>query len=347
MPELFSRHPANPIVIPGDLPWRRAVTFNPAAWRAPDGRTWLWERAAGSLRPFGCCIGALVSADGVHFERASEEPVLTPAQLGCEHGSVQDPRVVAIDGRLLMTYAYRPYAWNSYPTAIGVPESEQAGYPGWDGDPATNQTRSGIAESEDGLVWRHLAWVNGPELDDRNVILFPERVGGRYLALRRPSPFVSTQAAHDQPVGVKLSRSDDLLSWSEPEVVLEPAFAWESNRIGGSTPPIRTEAGWLVLYHGVETTDPAVRAVTYRVGAALLDLEDPTRVIARCPEPIMEPSASYERVGAYIPNVVFPTGAVVVDGELRLYYGCCDSVIALATARLDEVVAAVAAHPVG
>ncbi len=94
-----------------------------------------------------------------------------------------------------------------------------------------------------------------------------------------------------------------------------------------------------MLYHGVETTDPLIKRVIYRLGAMMLDLHDPTKVIARTPEPIMEPEMYYERFGLYIPNVIFPTAGVVKDGLLYLYYGCCDTSISLATVPLDELVA--------
>ena len=119
---------------------------------------------------------------------------------------------------------------------------------------------------------------------------------------------------------------------------MRPEYKWEDNRIGGSTVPIRTDAGWLLLYHGVETQDAAVRRVCYRLGAALLDLEDPRRVIARCPRFVMEPEEYYEKFGLYIPNAIFPTAGVVVDGLLHLYYGACDTAICLATVPLDELV---------
>lgn len=134
-----------------------------------------------------------------------------------------------------------------------------------------------------------------------------------------------------------MSTSTDLLSWSEPEPVAHAEQPWENNRIGGACPPIRTPDGWLTFYHAVETTDPAVRAVTYRVGAMLLDPADPRRVLARTPEPILEPEAYYERTGLYIPNVVFPTACVRRDDELFLYYGACDTCIGLARASLKAV----------
>ncbi len=331
------RHPENPIIRPGGLPWRRAVTFNPAVWWE-DGIYYLFERAAGSLRPFQCSIGLMTSEDGVHFEHESDEPVITPAMLGSEYGSVQDPRIVKLEDRYYMTYAFRPYAWASNPTGVGVPESHQVNYPGFSGNAADNQTRSGIAVSDDLRDWHHLAWVNAPDIDDRNVILFPERINGRYVLLRRPSGFVSTSARHEDQSIIQLSWSEDLVHWSDPAPYLRPRFDWENNRIGGSTPPLRTDQGWLILYHGVETVDEATRQVVYRVGAVLADLDDPTQIIARSPRCIMEPTEYYERTGLYIPEVVFPTGAVVVDGFLRLYYGCCDTAIGLATVPLDDLV---------
>lgn len=344
MASLFTRHAANPIVTPGRYDWRAAVCFNPAVILDDDGRFYMWERAAGRLRPFHCCIGLLASDDGVHFEHVRDEPVFTPEMAGSRHGSVQDPRVVKLDGAYYMTFAFRPYAWASHPTGVGVPESHQVDYPGFSGRDEDNQTRSGIAVSHDRVTWRHLSWVSTPDIDDRNVILFPEKIGGRYAALRRPQQLVRTDTSHGTPPNVCISFSDDLLTWSAPEPVLRPELAWEDNRIGGSTPPIRTEHGWLVFYHGVQDVNPAKKTVCYRMGAAMLDLHDPRRVIARSPTPLLEPEAYYERFGLYIPNVVFPTASPVKDGVIHLYYGCCDTSIALATAKLDAVVEHVMRH---
>jgi predicted GH43/DUF377 family glycosyl hydrolase len=238
-----------------------------------------------------------------------------------------------------MTYAFRPYAWNSNPTGLGVPESCQAEFPGVQFTAEENQTRSGIAVSHDRVHWEHLAWATPPDLDDRDVILFPEKIGGRYAILRRPLGYVGTDTGHgDDLPAIRISFSDDLQAWSEPEIVARPEQPWEGNRIGGSTPPIRTDAGWLVLYHGVEDAYPPTRRVVYRLGGMLLDLEDPRRVLARTPRFIMEPEAYYERFGLYIPDVIFPTGNVVKDGLLWVYYGVCDTAIALATVPLEELV---------
>jgi len=332
------RCPENPIVAPGLYDWRMAVVFNPGVIY-DEGRFYMYERAAGGLRPFHCFIGMLESDDGVHFTHTVDRPVFTPEMAGSPYGSVQDPRVVKMDGLYYMTYAFRPYAWNSHPTGLGVPESCQVEYPGFSGRDRDNQTRSGIAVSEDRVHWEHLCWVTPPDVDDRDVILFPERIGGRFAALRRPTGLVSVRTRHgaDHPA-IRISFSDDLRAWSEPELVAEPLYGWEDNRIGGSAPPIRTEHGWLVLYHGVENQHPPTRRVCYRLGAMMLDLDDPRKVVARCPDFIMEPEHYYERFGLYIPNVIFPTAAVVKDGLLHIYYGVCDTAIALATVPFDALV---------
>jgi beta-1,2-mannobiose phosphorylase / 1,2-beta-oligomannan phosphorylase len=334
----FERCPENPIIWPGKWPWRMSNAYNPGVIYEED-RFFLYERTAGSLRPHKCQVGLLESEDGIHFRHLSDQPVFSPEMIGYPHGSVQDPRVVRIGDTYYMTFAFRRYAWNIYPTGLGAPDAEQAQYPDFDPAKDANQTRSGIAVSRDRIHWEFLGWVTPADIDDRDVILFPERIGGRFALLRRPIGFVETDTGHsEEHPAIRISFSEDLRTWTEPEVIIRPAFHWEDNRIGGSAPPIRTESGWLVLYHGVENTDPTVRRVVYRVGAMLLDLDDPRKVVARAPDFVMEPERYYEKFGAFIPNVIFPTGAVVKDDVLWVYYGCCDTAIGLATVPLDDLV---------
>jgi len=333
----FARHPKNPIVVPGQQPWRMATVFNPGVIYE-NGKFYMYERAAGGLRPFICTVGMLESDDGVNFKLSRPDPVFTPAMAGNEKGSVQDPRVVKIDDTYYMTFAFRPYAWSSHPTGVGVPESHQTDYPGITVNPRENQTRSGMAVSKNLYDWEFHSWITEPDLDDRDVILFPEKIGGKYYVLRRPLPFVD--ANHKGPMKgyIQLSESTDLKTWSKAEIIVEPEYDWENNRIGGSTPPIKTDEGWLILYHGVETRDVSRKTVVYRLGALMLDLEDPRKIVKRYPFPVMEPEEYYELFGLYIPNVVFPTANVVIDGVVYLYYGCCDTAIGLATCPLQDLV---------
>ena len=231
----FKRHPENPIVTPGKYDWRRATVFNPGVLYE-DGKFYMYERAAGQLRPFICSVGMLESDDGVHFEHVRDTPVLTPGMVGSADGSVQDPRVVKIEDKYYMTFAYRPFAWSSSPTGVGVPESHQTDFPAFSGDPRENQTRSGIAVSEDRVNWRFLSWATEPELDDRDVILFPEKIQGKYVILRRPLPFVDSNHKGPMTGSIQISYSDDMMTWTPPEMLAPPMFPWESNRIGGGHP---------------------------------------------------------------------------------------------------------------
>ena len=205
----------------------------------------------------------------------------------------------------------------------------------------TTSRDSGIATSRDRIHWEIAGWVNSKEIDDRNVILFPEKINGKFAVLRRPSAFVTTQAQHaDEHPAVRLSYSDDLVHWSEPQVVIRPQFAWENNRIGGSTPPIKTAAGLadLLSRRGDHLpADPPGRLSHERHAAG------PARPDRRSwpvvPNRSWQPETYYENFGVYIPHVVFPTGAVVKDGLVYIYYGVCDTAIALATVPLDDLLA--------
>lgn len=334
----ITRCPENPIVWPGKWDWRMSNVYNPAVIY-DDGKFYMYERTAGSMQPHHCYVGLLESEDGIHFAHVSEKPVFTPEMAGSKYGSVQDPRVVKIDDTYYMTFAFRRFTWSIYPTGLGVPNAKQNEFPGFDPTTDKNQTRSGIAVSKDRVTWEFLAWATPADIDDRDVILFPEKINGRFAILRRPIGFVELDTHHSEEYpSIRISYSEDLKTWTEPEVVIKPEFKWEDNRIGGSAPPIKTDRGWLVLYHGVENTNPATRRVIYRLGAMILDLVNPRKVIARAPNFIMEPEAYYEKFGLFIPNVIFPTGNVVKDDLLWIYYGCCDTSIGLATVPLENLI---------
>jgi predicted GH43/DUF377 family glycosyl hydrolase len=173
--------------------------------------------------------------------------------------------------------------------------------------------------------------VTPPDIDDRDNVLFPEKVNGKYAMLRRPiTP--GEDGYRSVPPSIWISYSENLRDWTEPRLVASAENAWEGGKVGAAGPPIRTGEGWLSLYHGVDEN------VVYRVGVMLLDLKNPERVIARSPEFILEPQEYYERFGLVIPNVVFPTANVVKDGTVFIYYGCADTCIGVATVGLDELV---------
>lgn len=331
----LKRYEGNPILIPDDRPWRNVVTFNPGAI-VEEGVVYLVERACNSLVPFVCQFGLWKSTDGFNFELVSEEPVFTREHIGCPEGTVEDPRLAKYGDTYYMTYVQRNYTPECYPQGLSVPKYVRITHVP-EGDP--NNYRSGIAKSKDLIHWEDMGLMTPPDNDDRDCVLFPEMVNGRYAMLRRPMYHVGREYGCDRP-SMWLSYSDDLMNWDDPVLVATAQNdTWEHRKIGASGQPVRTEKGWLTLYHGVDE-----RAV-YRTGVMLLDLEDPTKVIARAPDFIFEPEAFYELTGLVIPRVVFPSATIEKDGTLFVYYGCCDTWIGAATAPMADLLAYVLQYP--
>lgn len=325
----LTRYAGNPIVIPGGLHWRSIVTFNPAVV-IDGGRFWMIERACSNLAPLTCQFGLLVSDDGFAFKHVVDHPVFTAAQLGTPRGTVEDPRLVKLGEWFYMSYVHRNHASSCFPTGKGIPNYHNPiDVP--PGDP--NHYRSGLARSKDLITWEDLGLVTPREVDDRDCVLFPAKICGRYAMLRRPLHFVGAGYGTERP-SIWVSYSDDLKTWTPGELVAKPEVAsWESVKIGAAAQPIATDDGWLVLYHGVDDQ------VTYRTGVMLLDRDNPAKVLARSPEFIQEPETYYEKVGLIIPRVVFPSANVVKDGVVYVYYGCADTCISVATVPLAELLA--------
>ncbi len=333
--------PTNPILTPNpDNEWESLVVCNPGAWYE-NGKFYLIYRAAGNDVEHTIRFGLAVSTDGINFTRVSNSPVFGPSTDGPDGGGVEDPRIVKFGDEYYITYAYRPYPpgqyWNFAHDVIATPTV------GPDA-PAVirhNIANSGLALTKDFINWQRLGRITQSNLDDRDVILFPEKINGQYVMLHRPKQWVGTEYGTKFP-GIWISFSTDLMVWSSKSQLLLAGRegTWEE-KIGGSTPPLRTEEGWLIIYHGVENGGRGY----YRVGAALLDLYDPAKVIARSTDWIMEPEHYYELEGPY-KGCVFPTGNVIVDGTLYIYYGGADKYVGLATCSVKELTSYILTHKV-
>ena len=308
--ELFDRHPGNPILTAEDWPYPVNAVFNPAA-AALDSEIVLLARVE-DLRGISH-LSVARSANGVDGWSIDSEPLLAPAaDVASEQWGFEDPRVVwvaELDRWVITCTAYGPAGPAVY-----------------------------LATTEDFTTIERYGIVRHPE--DKNAALLPHRIDGRWVLLHRPKTEFGGARGE-----ILLSRSPDLVNWSAPEQVLQPRAGawWDSLRIGLGPPPLLTEHGWLLVYHGVKDT---VSGQLYRVGLALLDLDEPTHVLRRLPDWVLAPLAPYERTGD-VPNVVFPCGLVhdPADGELRLYYGAADTSICLATARLDDLLETLLAAP--
>jgi predicted GH43/DUF377 family glycosyl hydrolase len=306
--ELFQRHRGNPILTASDWPTPVNAVFNPAA-AVVDGETVVVARVED--RRGISHLGVARSADGLDGWSVDPQPLLAPSpEIEHEQWGFEDPRAVwapELDRWVITCTAYGP--------------SGPAVY---------------LATTTDFRSVERIGIICQPE--DKNAAILPERVDGKWMLLHRPMTSYGGSRGE-----IVLSRSDDLENWSTPETVIRPRYGawWDSLRIGLGPPPLRTELGWLLIYHGVKET---VAGTIYRVGLALTALDDPARVLHRAPEWVLGPAAPYEREGD-VPNTVFPCGLVhdVRSGDVRLYYGAADTSICVATARLDDLLAAVRA----
>ena len=291
----FQRHPANPVLKPEPVhPWEALNTFNPSVIYY-NGLFHMHYRAQGL--DYVSRIGYAMSTDGVTWNRL-RHPVLAPSSERDARG-VEDPRVTELEGRFYM--AYTAYSRGGFHAPVGVPPL-------------------GItpmyAVSDNLITWETLGPVVEGE-DNKDHALFPAKVGGEFVTF------------HRRPPSIWLASSRDMKSWREHAEILTPRPGlWDGKRVGAGGPPILTEAGWLVLYHGYNEHH------IYCMGAALLDRNDPRKVLKRPEMPILAPKEMWEIKGD-VPFVVFGTGNPVVNGTIYLYYGGADRVVGLATANLE------------
>ena len=300
-PELFRRHKLNPILTAADWPYPVHTVFNPAATLLPDGTTLLLCRVEDRRGHSHLTVAR--SANGVDEWQIDPEPTFKPdpENFPEELWGVEDPRITYVPemGKYAIVY--------------------------------TAFTRDGpgvaLALTEDFRDYERFGLIMPPE--DKDAALLPHRIGGHWALIHRP---VSAPRAH-----MWISYSNDLRHWGSHKLMLEARRGawWDANKIGLSPPPIETEQGWLVIYHGVRMT--AAGAI-YRLGLALFDRETPERLIKRSDEWFFGPEERYEQRGD-VGNVVFPCGyTIAADGDtIHMYYGAADTSIALATGSVSQM----------
>ena len=299
----LQRHRANPILLPDPTSdWETYNVFNPAVI-FHNGLFHMWYRAQGL--DWISRIGYAVSADGIQWNRL-RQPILEPQDETDARG-VEDPRVVELDGYFYMTYT----AYGK--TYQGEGESTHAG----------GGILPMIARSKNLITWEKLGPIVRGE-DNKDHVLFPRKIHGRYALLHRRRP------------NAWLAYSNDLHSWPESEMLQlygpRKSNGWDAQSVGSNGVPIETEHGWLMIYHAYDKDH------VYRFGTILLDLEDPTKILARPTEPIFWPREIWELRGD-VPNVVFSCANLVVGDQVYVYYGGADHAIGLATCSLEELLA--------
>ena len=300
MQPIVKRYSGNPILTKHDVPYAVQTVHNAGMVKVRDKYIMLFRSHLDTGRSI---IGLAESVDGYAFT-VHAQPFITPAQTGVfreyEAFGVEDPRISCIDGMYYITYS----AYSKH----GV--------------------RIGLAKTTDFSSIERISLIT--EADYRNVVIFPEKINGRYVRLDRPHSAIS-------PWAIWISYSKDLIYWGESELIMMPVpYHWDEMKIGPGATPIKTEHGWLSIYHGVF---PTMDGAIYRLGVALHALQDPAKIIGVGDSWILQPEDPWEVTG-YVHNVVFTCGAIAEpDGSVKIYWGGADSVMCVGTAQLDDLVA--------
>jgi predicted GH43/DUF377 family glycosyl hydrolase len=298
---IVERYPGNPVLTGRDFPRSSGIArvFNSGITKFRGKYVMACRAEDRALRNF---IWLADSDDGFHFVprgAAVALPHADPEFAEYTEGMYYDPRITEIDGVFYLLHAAH----------------------------SGHGCRLSLVKTEDFQSFRWLGFIS--ETDNRNGVLFPEKIGGLYARLDRPN------TAGDRG-DIWVSYSPDLVYWGRSRCVMKnSAVRWAWSKIGPGAVPIKTPQGWLEIFHGVRTQCKS--HYVYQLGVALLDLADPSRVLAVAREAILEPEEQYELVGQ-TPSVVFTSGAVVEDdGSVKLYYGGADTVMCVATTSVARL----------
>lgn len=312
--ELFlKRVDQNPIIKPSDNSWENRSTFNPGAIVEKDS-VHLVYRAIGDQEL--SVIGYAKSDDGINIHKRLNDPVFISDVLkkapfdsaikymsGGGYGGCEDPRLTRIDGRIYMTYvAYD--GWSPPRVALTSIDEQDFFNHDW--------------------KWSEPVMISRPGMVNKNAVIFPEKINGKYVIMHRVFPNILIDYWDTLDFnGNQFLRGDSMI---RPRKLF-----WDSRKIGAGPPPIKTDDGWLLIYHSVGDQDPG----KYKMGAMLLDHDDPSKVIARTKRPILVPDHPHENHG-HKTGVAYPCGAVHFKEKLIVYYGGADSVTLAAEAEMDS-----------
>lgn len=299
---VFQRYAGNPIITAKAVPRANSI-HNSAVVRFGKSYAGIFRVDGQDLHNR---LHAGASRDGIHWQirprpvkMVSRDPDVTVA----DHS--YDPRVTKLGGTYYLTWC------NSGPQGPCI----------------------GLAATKDFKTFRQME--NPLPSANRNGVLFPRKIRGKYAMLHRPS-----DRGHTPFGDIFYATSPDLIHWGAHRFVFGPRGGWQGTKVGPGPVPIETADGWLLIYHGVWTS---CNGYLYYAGGALLDLDKPWKVRYRTKDYLLAPTEPYERMGD-VPNVVFPSSAVLIGDTLRLYYGCADTCISLAECKLDDLIKFIKTH---
>lgn len=297
-PTPFARYKGNPIITPRpDQSWEAGGTFNPAAIELDETIHILYRAVAedGTSR-----IGYATSRDGLSVDERLDEPIYSPRS-DFESRGCEDARIVEIGDKLFITYT--GYDGNTPRVAV-----------------SSIATKDFLARN---FTWSDPFAITPPSIMNKDAAILPRTIDSQYLILHRVGESICADLV--PTLDFKTETVDTCI-----EILPPRRGMWDGEKVGIAAPPIETDEGWVLLYHGVS------EHMVYRVGAVLLDKDDPTIVRSRTAAPIFEPQEDYEKKGI-VNNVVFPCGVVVREGSVYMYYGGGDKVVGVATAKLSDL----------
>lgn len=320
--KVIKRYEGNPILSDKDCPFDCDLLFNAGVTKFKGKYIMVFrndynykERFFGvNKNTYGTNLGIAYSEDGIKWE-VKEKPFFTmdsfKSPLNTEIMRLYDPRLTVIEDKCYMCFAV-----DSRHGILG-----------------------GIAEIDDSFESFKILSMSTP--DNRNMVLFPEKINGLYARLERPFPIYGRGKCD-----LWISYSPDLKYWGDSDLVLgveQVPFA--NDKVGPAAPPIKTSKGWLTTFHAVDTDNNRGKngwepkwPKRYTTGIMLLDLNNPSKIVGMYNEPLIAPEAHYEVDGGFRNNVIFPGGMILEDtGEVKIYYGAADTVECLATANVDDL----------
>ncbi len=295
----LKRFPGNPIISPRpSMLWEAGGTLNPAAIDIA-GKTHLLYRAVSADNI--STIGYASSTDGLSIDERSDKPIYFP-RANFESKGCEDPRLMEIDKKIYMAYT----AYDGVVPRVAISSIDSANF-----------------IKHKWALWSKPEAITPNSIPNKDSSILPELVNGKYMVFHRVNESICVDFVNS--LDFSKEKIDEGI-----EIISPRRGMWDGGKVGIASPPVKTKNGWLLLYHGVSWS------TTYRVGAVLLDIKDPTVVKARTAIPLFEPEEEYEHKGV-VPNVVFPCGLVVRKGIAYMYYGAGDSVIGVATIKISTL----------
>lgn len=310
----IKRHELNPILSSKDVPYKADLVFNAGVTKYEGKYVMIFRNDYGYKGGYhfeGTSLGLAFSDDGIRWD-VQRKPCFDLKDDEITRG--YDPRLTVIDGRCYMCFAVDTH----------------------------HGTRGGIAVTDD---FEKFEILNLTLPDNRNMVLFPEKVNNKFVKLERPFP-VYSRGGKDK-FDIWISDSPDLRYWGNSHLLMGVEHVpFANDKIGPGAPPIKTEKGWLTTFHSVDIDPNRGKngwedswKKRYCAGIMLLDLEDPTKVVGMSKKPLIAPEADYETESGFRNNVIFPGGMILEDnGEVKIYYGAADTVECLATTNVDDLI---------